>query len=131
MMKTGASESKEQVLMVNLNTDYLHSSKNKEVMQIIKENGRTQIIDKPTRITKDIATLIDIIATTHVQNVSHYMTHPNSLSDHDLVGVIIKKNCKKFASRTMYKRDYAKYEQFSYRKDLQKQPRENGEKEKC
>ena len=40
------------------------------------------------------------------------MTRPVSLSDHDLVGVIIKKNCQK-----------------SFRKDLQSQPWENVEKE--
>ena len=57
------------------------------------------------------------------------MTRPISLSDHDLVGVIIKKNCQKFASRTLYKRYYAKYDESSFRKDLQSQPWENVEKE--
>ena len=52
-----------------------------------------------------------------------------SLSDQDLVGVNIKKNCQKFASRTIYKRNYAKYDESSFRKDLQSQPWENVEKE--
>jgi len=86
MVNTGVSESKEQILMGDLNADYLNPSKNKVGKQIIKEHGLTLIIDKPTRVTKDTAMLIDIIATTHEQNVSQYMTLSNSLSNHDLAG---------------------------------------------
>ena len=129
MVNTSVSENKELILMGDLNADYLNTSKNKEVKRIIKGHGLKQIIKKPTRVTKDTSTLIDIIATTHEQNVRKQMIRPNSLSDHDLVGVIIKKNCQKFTSRTVYKRNYAKYNESSFRKDLQSQPWQSVEKE--
>ena len=129
VVNTSVSENKELILMGDLNTDYLNTSKDKEVKRIIKGHGLKQIIKKPTRVSKDTSTLIDIIATTHEQNVRKQMTRPNSLSDHDLVGVIIKKNCQKFTSRTIYKRNYAKYDESSFRKDLQSQPWESVEKE--
>ena len=109
MMNTSVCENKETILLGDMNTDYLQQSKDKDIKRIIRLNGLKQIIKKPTRITKDSSTLIDIIATTHEQNISKTMTYANSISDHDLVGMIMKKNNRKFKSRTIYTRNFAKY----------------------
>lgn len=53
-------------------------------------------------------TLIDIIAKSHEQNVLKSIVYGDSLSDHDLVGVIIKKNNRMFIPRVIYNRNYAK-----------------------
>ena len=45
------------------------------------------------------------------------------------MGAVIKKNCQKFISRTTYKRNFAKYDENSFRRDLQSQPWENLEEE--
>ena len=44
------------------------------------------------------------------------------MSDHNLVGMIIKKNNRKFIPRMVYKRNYAKYDIESFKKDLRNQP---------
>jgi len=43
------------------------------------------------------------------------------MSDHDLVGMIIKKNNRKFIPRIVYKRNYPKYDIESFKKDLRNQ----------
>ena len=44
------------------------------------------------------------------------------MSDHDIVGMIVKKNNRKFIPRIVYKRYYAKYDIESFKKDLRYQP---------
>ena len=46
------------------------------------------------------------------------MTFANSISDHDLVGMIMKKNNRKFKPRTIYTRNFAKYNEANYKADL-------------
>ena len=102
-----------------MNADYLQQSKDKNIKRIISTNGLLkQLIEKPTRVTKDSSTLIDIIATSHEQNILKTMTFANSISDHDLVGMIMKKNNRKFKPRTIYTRNFAKYNEANYKADL-------------
>ena len=44
------------------------------------------------------------------------------MSDHDLVGMIIKNNNRKFIAKMVYKRNYAKYDIESVKTDLRSQP---------
>ncbi len=46
------------------------------------------------------------------------MTYANSISDHDLVGMIMKKNNRKFKQRTIYTINFAKYNEADYKEDL-------------
>ena len=48
-------------------------------------NGFSQLIAKPTRIIKDSPTLIDIIATKTVENISHANVIGKRLSHHGMV----------------------------------------------
>ena len=91
MLSTGVCEDKETILLGDLNFDYLRQRNNKEIKYIINVNGLKQIIKAPTTITKDSKTFIDVIATTHEQNIANSITHVNSISDHDLVGIVMKK----------------------------------------
>ena len=91
MLDTCVSEGKETSVFGDLNVNYSKNLDNTEIKQIIKQYGLKQIIEKPTRITKNSSTLIDIITTTHEKNVLKLIICGNSVSDHDLVGVIIKK----------------------------------------
>lgn len=50
----------------------------------------------PTRTTATSKTLIDVIATTHPNRIERSIVEANSLSDHDLTGVIRKLHCMKF-----------------------------------
>ena len=69
MLSTGVCEDKETILLGDLNVDYLRQQNNKEIKHIINVNGFKQIIKAPTRITKHSKILIDVIATTHEQNI--------------------------------------------------------------
>ena len=68
------------------------------------------------------STLIDIIATTHEHNVAKQITEASSISDHDLTGVIVKKNCQKFKPRKIFTRNYAKYNEDNFNEDLKSTP---------
>ena len=118
MISTGVCEDKETILLGDMNADYLQQSKDKNIKRIISTNGLKQLIEKPTRVTKDSSTLIDIIATSHEQNILKSMTFANSIRDHDLVGMIMKKNNRKFKPRTIYTRNFAKYNEANYKADL-------------
>ena len=85
-------------------------------------HGLKQIMKKATRVTKQTSTLIDIIATTHKHNVAKQITEACSLSDHNLTGVIIKKNCQHFNSRKIYTRNHAKYNEANFKDDLKNAP---------
>ena len=122
MLSMGFWESKETILLGDLNADFLRKAKDKEVKRVIRENGLEQIIKEPIRVTKDTETLIDIIAISHEQNVLTSIVYGNSASDHDLIGVIMKKNNRKCILRVIYKRNYAKYNVDNFKQDLQNQP---------
>ena len=118
MISTSICENKETILLGDMNTDYLQQSKDKNIKRIISTNGLKQVIEKPTRVTKDSSMLIDIIVTSHEQNILKTITYANSISDLDLVGMIMKKNNRKFKSRTIYRSNYAKYNEANYKSDL-------------
>ncbi len=64
---------------------------------ILSTNGLHQIVDKPTRVTPQSATLLDIIATNIYDTVIHKDVIPNVIADHDLITVkvnITKPKCK-------------------------------------
>ena len=75
--------------------NFLKPSDNKAIKSILFENGFTQIIKKPTRITKNSKTLIDIIATNRPSTIAASEVVPSSTSDHDLVACKRKLNHQK------------------------------------
>ena len=54
---------KEVIILGDLNSDYLVKNDNVNVKNVIAINGFKQLIDKPTRVTKNSKSCIDIIAT--------------------------------------------------------------------
>ena len=56
--------------------------------------------------------------TTDSTKVSKSFVDANSLSDHDLVGVIRKMHVKKYASRKIFTRDYSKYNKQYFKDEL-------------
>ena len=94
MIEIGVSECKETIVLGDVNCDYMKNSAHPEIKNIFTRNGLKQIIKRPTRITRDTHSLIDIIATSHENNINNYIVFPNSISDHDLTGASIKKTVK-------------------------------------
>ena len=64
-----------------------------------------------------------------MQNVFNAIAYGSFMSDHDFVGMIVKKNNRKFIPRIVCKRYYAKYDIESFKKDLRYQPRTQVTKE--
>ena len=122
MLDNTVCENRETILLGDINVDYQNTSDNREMKRIISQDGFKQIINKATRITKETSTLIDIAATTHEQNTSKHGTWGISLSDHDLIGDIVKKNNRKFTHRTILKRNFSKYNEENFQKDLNSLP---------
>ena len=100
---------KEIIIMGDMNTDYLKTNDNKEIKDIIKLYGLTQLVKKPTRITQETSSLIDIIATNEPSNISFNDVIPTSISDHDMVCCVRKLNSFYFSPKTIHCRNYRKY----------------------
>ena len=109
IITTATGEGKECLITGDLNSNYLKSNDHVDIKDIFTTNGFKQIIKEPTRITSISKTLIGMFLTTDSTKVSKSFVDANSLSDHDLVGVICKMHVKKYASRKLFTRDYSKY----------------------
>ncbi len=70
-------------VLVDLN-DKLLSSGNR-LKAILSANRLHQIIDKPTRVTPQSATLLDIITTNKYDTVIHKDVIPNVIADRTLI----------------------------------------------
>ena len=100
----------ETIMLGDYNVNYLNKTDNKAIKEIIRLQGFEQIINKPTRTTKDSQTLIDLIFTNRKQNIVKHDVIPLSLSDHDCIGCVRKLNHERCAYRTITCRNYSKYD---------------------
>ncbi len=71
----------------DLNDDWL-SSGNK-LSTIIRANKLYQIIDRPTRVTPQSATLLDILITNKQHTIIHKDVIPSTIADHDQITATI------------------------------------------
>ena len=78
----------------------------------------SRVLHTAKRLKKNRKTLIDVIATTHEQNIVSSIMYANSISANDLVGIVMKKNNRKFTPRRVRKRNFAKYNVTAYKNDL-------------
>lgn len=113
-----SNESKEVIILGDFNTNYLSSKDNKDVKDLLRQHGFTQLIKQPTRVTMNTSTLIDIIATNNPTTIADTCVHPTSISDHDMVACLRKLNNKKFAVKTLKCRNYSNYDPASMNDDF-------------
>ena len=59
-----------------------------------------------------------VIATTHKQNILKHLVYGSCSSDHELTGIITKKNCRKFQPRKILTRNYTRCNVNSFKEDL-------------
>jgi len=101
------------VLVGDLNANFLPGQCtdriSREVKDLLKGIGMSQLIKEPTRITEHRSSLIDLILSTHPHNIPVANVIPLGLSDHYMVGCVRKMNSLKFQVRTNKCRNYAKY----------------------
>ena len=125
MISTVISENKEVILSGDLNCNYLIPTDHRDIKDIIRINGFKQIIDKPTRVSKNTKSLIDIIASNNSSKIADSIVVANSISDHDIIGIIRKMHIKKPTPRTIFIRDYSKFDTENYKNDLRNTQWEN------
>ena len=116
-LMTVSREKKEVIILGDLNSDYLVKNDKVNVKNAITINGFKQLIDKPTRVTKNAKSCIDIIAT-NKSNISKADVIPASLSDHDMIICVRKLNHMKYNTRYVTSRNYCRYDPVNLKRDL-------------
>ena len=120
-----AAEGKEIIVNGDFNCDYLPkkpSLETKRLKEIWKSFGLTKLINDPTRTTSTTATLIDLFATTNLQNISRAVVAESCLSDHNMLISVRKINNLKEQPRVTKCRNFAKYDPTIFCSDLRKVP---------
>ena len=118
MLSNVITKSREVTLLGDTNVDYRKKNDNLAIKNIFHLYGFQQIVTKPTRITEYSKTLIDTIFTTNATTISAHDVIPTSIADHDMVGYVRKINCIKFNSKTIRRKNYAKYDHVKMCKEL-------------
>ena len=78
----------------------------------------TQLIKKPTRITQESSTLMDLIASNNPQNMSRFGVISSGLIDHDMINCVRKLNWRKAPAQVKTFRNYANYNLVEFCEDL-------------
>lgn len=109
------------ILTGDVNIDMLRPSDNltKKYQCILDVFGLTQIVTRPTRVTKRSKTLIDHIITNHPQKVSDTGIIPCSIiSDHDAVYACVNVRLPRFQPRYKYIRDVKSFDEELFKEDF-------------
>jgi exonuclease III len=101
-------ENKECIVLGDMNINYLNNSPH-ALKDSISLQGFQQLITKPTRVTKDSETLIDVILSNRPEMLCNASVLLSTLSDHDVISVKRKVNNVKWMDITIQCRDYSKY----------------------
>ena len=109
VLEVANAEKKEVIIMGDLNCNFSPGARcqgeTKKLKSILQSMNMTQVVNEPTRVTRESQTLIDIICTCQPQNITLVKVVKSALSDHD----IRKLNSLKFKPRTIKCRNYSKY----------------------
>ena len=111
--------SMETFLLGDINVNYLTKSNHTEIKGMFITHGLNQIVKAPTRVTKDIKTLTDVILTNNRSHVQYTKVILLSLSDHDCVACVPKLDHSKEQFRTIERRDYSKYDYKELARDVE------------
>ena len=109
----------------DFNCDFLvksSSKETKELKEIFRNFGVTQLIDKATRTAKESSTLLDLFASNSPRNITFTNAVESSLSDHHMLIAVGKINAYKQPLRTTECRNYAKYSPSAFCDDLRDIP---------
>ena len=119
---------KEYYLMGDLNCNILSSSLNnvntQALLNITDIYNLKQLINEPTRVTPVSSTLIDVIFTSHPDNVSCYGVSHVGISDHSLIYVFRKISLPSAVrgNSTVSYRQFKNFDRNRFRSDILAQP---------
>jgi len=91
----------ETILFGDMNVNYLVKSSHKVIKDLFVNHELDQLVKTPTRITKELKTLIGAIMANNRSNVNSMTVVPLSLSDHDCIMCVRKINYRKTPHRTI------------------------------
>ena len=109
-LRESVREGKDVIIMGDFNVNFLKQDEHKDFKALVRLYGFTQVIKRPTRISKDTSTLINLILVNNQAIISESGVFPMSISDHDMVGCIRKLHNTKFAHRIINCRNYSSYD---------------------
>ena len=120
MMTNASGESKEMIVLGDMNVNFLVPGDNKDLKSIFDLFGLKQVIEKPTRITETTRTLIDVVLTNAPANITDTDVIATSIGDHDMPSCVRKINNGHFNPRLITCRDYKTYNAENMKSDLKK-----------
>ena len=97
----------------------------RRLLEICNNFQYKQLMEKPTRITKNASTTIDLILTNDITKFSHYRTTDIAISDHSLIYAIRKLPSFKSNPKIVVTREYKSFDCGKFREDLKLIPWEN------
>ena len=114
------------VIMGDMNIDHfkVNSSPLKFFNTYLSEPfALTQVIDKPTRITKTSSTLIDLMLTSNPENIKvHNVVDTPGISDHCLIFCAYSLKKPKFKPKIVTKRDFRNFNEKLFVRDMEFAP---------
>ena len=116
-----STENKETLILGDLSHNYKDKTDHKELKCLLSSYGLKQMIKSPTRITRLSSTFIDVICSNGQKSVCSPTVIPAGLSDHDLIASVRKLHNIKQKPKDINCRNYSKYNQASFCKDLESQ----------
>ena len=125
VLESASAKNKELVVTGDFNCDFLVKScskETKELKEIFRNFGLTQLIDKSTRSTEESSTLLDLFASNSPGNITFTNVVASSLSGHDMLIAVRKINACKLPTSTIEWRNYAKYNPSAFCDDLRDIP---------
>ena len=81
----------------------------RKLKSIFQSMNMTQVVNEPTRVTRESQTLLDIVRTSQPQNITSVKVVNSALTDHDITAFVRKLNSLKFKPQTIQCRNYSKY----------------------
>ena len=92
---TALAENKELIIIGDFNCN-LQQNEQTELKDIMRNNILKQMINEPTRCTMNTETLIDLAFVSDESKIANSFSVEYAISDHQLIGIIRKLNCRKF-----------------------------------
>lgn len=113
VLEVANAEMKEGIIMGDLNCNFLPGARcqgeTRNLKSILQSMNMTQVVNEPTRVTRESQTLIDIVCTSQSQNITSVKVVKSALSDHDMTAFVRKLDSLQFKPRTIKCRNYSKY----------------------
>lgn len=113
ILEVANAEMKEVIVMSDLNCNFLPGARcqgeTRKLKGILQSINMTQVVNEPTRVTRESHTLIYIVCTSQQQNITSVKVVNSALSDHDMTAFVRKLNSLKFKPQTIKFRNYSKY----------------------